>query len=264
MKIGVTIIVVLTILLSCRLEQNKQLDSNELQIGKSDNDNIIETDDQDELVKIPLDQKININEDINNEPIGIEVTYQLDSLRINNNILLVKAQDIKLSVKPQDIFPEEFEQDVVSTIKGNQVYSWNHFKDKIFWEEKKFKILKADFNFDGFQDIYFMNQYGFAQNTGYEVYIYNQQKKQFIKSELSNKSWSKLELMEEKKRIRLYNHINSSEGYKTDYTINNLGQLLKQRSEATISKNSSTNTYYKIIGKNIDSKWVVDTTIIKK
>lgn len=260
---NIYLVFILINLIACKLDKPKELrhelNTKEINEVKKE-DKLI-----DKHVDLPLNQKVRITENLNGKHLDFEITYQLDTMRLSPSLLSLKAKNIQLKMNSENPFSEKLQKNIMQVIKERQLYDWKNFKNKEDVERKKFKLLKADFNYDGYMDIYFVNENGFAQNTGYEVYLFNENKEQFIKSEdLSKHYWSSIGFLDETQEIRLSNHFSSAEGSQATYKVSKEGKLKMRNIEIRNQLNSDKGDrkIYKINGRYKNGQWIQDTVIV--
>ncbi len=88
-------------------------------------------------------------------------------------------------------------------------------------------LNQVDLNFDGHKDLYFVGKDCFAQNTNYQVYIFQAQTNSYeLSPELSAMAWSRLFVNPPRKRFDVYQQTSAGESTVNSYRIASDGQLI--------------------------------------
>lgn len=174
--------------------------------------------------KLPFKQSAELKQNVNETPIQINIEYTLDSLSLHRaKIVLVEVIDMKINISHEELFPSVFKKDLEASIENSLLTSLEQFMDEKGDNDFKFKLLEADFNFDGYTDIYFVDENGFAQNTGYYIYLYSKEKKEYIKAD--DLWWASIKFDEDKGILRAHYHFSASEGGTTEYKVYDDGKI---------------------------------------
>lgn len=168
---------------------------------------------------------IDIHENVNGQKLHYKISFLADTLRpkqagiyslprINFRNMQVEKQSNNLNNLPKDFY-NKFE----TAVKCQREHSYPK------WEEV---LQRADFNFDGHEDLYFVNEYCFAQNTGYHIYLYDPKAKRYYREiQLEEEAWARIEFHEEEKSFTLYGPISAREGLQRTYKYRKNNELLR-------------------------------------
>ena len=176
-------------------------------------------------------QIVRLKENINGQQLDYQLSFFADTLRpLQGGIYSlpkIKFRDIQLSNQSKDL--SKLPKDFLAKFEKAILCHFNHSYPK--WEDI---LIRADLNFDGQDDLYFVNEACFTENTNYWVYLYDLPSKSFKQEkQLERLNWSRMELQEDKKQFILYHQLNPRTELQWTYHYNKKNKLVKVKEVTT-------------------------------
>ncbi len=187
---------------------------------------------QESDISFPQTKEIIVTGKTKHVDITLHAKYILDTMTNTNNTKMVLAKEVHFK-DTLEVFSSDFFNDLKESIEGNNTGPLRNYTSDV----QPLKLQTADFNFDGYLDIYFINKYGHSKVSAYNFYLFDQNSYKYVRSkDLSEMYWSRFELDSENKSIRFIRDIGRGKLLVTDHQINIDGSLVTTHEEMISSK----------------------------